>query len=99
MCGHPEPYRDVPWFWSDQFDVNLQIAGFPTDAEDVFYRGDRESGRWLAVYFRGGELRGAVAFNSGADLRAIRKLLAAGVRVHPERLTDPRQKLKALLQE
>ncbi len=97
LCGQPEAYREVPWFWSDQYDVNLQMAGFPTDEDDVYYRGERQSGRWLAAYFRGGELCGAVASNSGSDMRAVRKLLATGARIDPEQLTDPGQKLKELL--
>jgi 3-phenylpropionate/trans-cinnamate dioxygenase ferredoxin reductase subunit len=44
MLGHHEPFAEVPWFWSDQYDVNLQMAGLPTATDEVVFRGDDSAG-------------------------------------------------------
>jgi NADPH-dependent 2,4-dienoyl-CoA reductase/sulfur reductase-like enzyme len=45
MLGHHEPFTEVPWFWSDQYDVNLQMAGLPTASDDVVFRVTTRAGR------------------------------------------------------
>jgi NADPH-dependent 2,4-dienoyl-CoA reductase/sulfur reductase-like enzyme len=76
MLGHREPFIEVPWCWSDQYDVNLQIAGWPSPADEVHVRGDLDAFDALAIIHRDGLTTGAVGLNRGEEVRAIRGVLA-----------------------
>ena len=73
------PYHEVPWFWSDQYEINLQVLGLPDRGSTVFARGTPAAGKglWLVVD-DAGVLAGIVAVNAGGDLRGLRKLVAEG---------------------
>ncbi len=86
-------YRDLPWFWSDQYDLNVQVVGAPT-GEGVSR--DYGDGRRTLFYLRDGALRGAVAFNAGRDIGFVRRWLNAGHTPHPAALADPARDLAAL---
>jgi 3-phenylpropionate/trans-cinnamate dioxygenase ferredoxin reductase subunit len=77
--GRPDQYHDIPWFWSDQYDVNLQILGLPHRGVTVVTRGAPASGRgcWMMLQ-ADGTFCGAVAVNAARELRGLRKLLAEG---------------------
>lgn len=94
MVGGNTPYAEVPWFWSDQLDTNIQMVGAASADADVHWRGDPASGRAMAFAWEGGRLRYAVAFNCGAELRFARKLIEQGAAVPPELLCNPGRKLK-----
>ncbi len=53
MCGKPAPYDQVPWFWSDQYDLKLQIAGLNQGYDQVVLRGDPEGRKFAAFYLQG----------------------------------------------
>ncbi|MBL8835325.1 MAG: FAD-dependent oxidoreductase [Alphaproteobacteria bacterium] len=91
------PYAEVPWFWSDQYDVNIQLVGLPQRWDRTATRGDPASGTFLVAYFDGPALVGAAAFNAGRDLRFVRRMMQLRVAVAPERLADPQVKLQDLL--
>ena len=94
MIGVHAPYAEVPWFWSDQFDTNIQMVGAAAADAAVHWRGDPDDGRAMAFAVEGGRLRCAVAFNLGADIRFARKLIERGATLPPETLCDPARKLR-----
>jgi len=94
MLGGNVPYAEVPWFWSDQLDTNIQMVGAASPDAEVHWRGDPASGRAMAFAWEDGRLRYAVAFNNGAELRFARKLIERGADVSPDLLCNPGRKLK-----
>jgi 3-phenylpropionate/trans-cinnamate dioxygenase ferredoxin reductase component len=86
MVGHAESYVQVPWFWSDQYDVKLQMAGIGMPFDDCIERGARADGNFSIFYFRAGRLVGADSINRPVDHMACRKLLAQGTMVTPAEL-------------
>jgi NADPH-dependent 2,4-dienoyl-CoA reductase/sulfur reductase-like enzyme len=89
------PYAEVPWFWSDQYDLNIQLAGLPQRCDRAARRGADAS--FVVGYFASGTLVGAAAFNAGRDLKLLRRAMQAGVAVDPGRLADPATRLADLL--
>lgn len=94
ICGKPRPYRQVPWFWSDQYDLKLQIAGLSSGSDQVVLRGDPASRSFAACYLKEGILIAVDAINSPRDFMASRKLLASKPRISPQRLADTDVPLK-----
>ncbi len=94
--GDPTPYVEVPWFWSDQFDINFQSVGWVSDVDSVVWRGDQKSGPFMALYIASGKLVGASAVNSGRDVRHARTLIAQQREIDPSDLADTSRKLADL---
>lgn len=88
LCGAPRPYEQVPWFWSDQYDVKLQIAGLSAGHDRVVLRGDPASGSFAACYLRDGVLIAVDAVRSPRDFMGAKRPIAARARIPPERLAD-----------
>lgn len=78
MAGQPKEQATVPWAWSDQHDLNLQIAGIRLPGDDVVVRGSVESGCFTAFSINHGYLRGAVTINRGREMTLIKRLLRLG---------------------
>ncbi|MCC2674091.1 MAG: FAD-dependent pyridine nucleotide-disulfide oxidoreductase [Ramlibacter sp.] len=97
LAGKAEPYAKVPWFWSDQGDHRLQIAGVSEAGDSAVLRGDRGSGKFSVFRFRAGRLSAVESINNAADHMAARKLLAAGASITPEQVADVSLKLTSLL--
>ena len=97
MLGGDTPYCEIPWFWSDQYDVNIQLVGLPTDFEETVTRGDRADGSFVEFYMKGGRIDGAAAINNPRDIRFAKRLMQAEKIVDPAALADPSVKLQALL--
>lgn len=76
IVGRSAAFRAVPWFWSDQRDLKLQIAGLPSDAEQFVRVGDAASNSFSTLCFRGDRLIAVESVNRGADHVAARKILA-----------------------
>jgi 3-phenylpropionate/trans-cinnamate dioxygenase ferredoxin reductase component len=91
------PYAEVPWFWSDQYDTNVQLIGLPREWDRTATRGDRAGGSFLVCYFKAGRMQGAVGINSGRDLKLARRLMQANVPVDPDRICDPAIRVQDLL--
>ncbi|GAA4866889.1 NAD(P)/FAD-dependent oxidoreductase [Saccharopolyspora cebuensis] len=91
----PSRYRDVPWFWSNQGDLRLQIAGLGLPGDDAVLRGDVGAGKFSVFRFRDGELTAVESANRPADHLAARRLLAAESPLRPEQAADPAFDLKA----
>jgi 3-phenylpropionate/trans-cinnamate dioxygenase ferredoxin reductase subunit len=96
MLGGTDPFSEVPWFWSDQYDINLQMAGHPLHWNKLVYRGDVESRAFSAFYLNDDNLVAAVAFNKGKDVRAARALIEAGISPPADVLSDESTDLRAL---
>lgn len=97
MCGGSEPYRELPWFWSDQYGLNLQMVGLPGDWDQIVMRGDMAAHKFTAFYLRDRLVIGANAVNSPRDLRYARMFMEQGARPDPAALADPNIPLKSLL--
>jgi 3-phenylpropionate/trans-cinnamate dioxygenase ferredoxin reductase component len=91
------PYAEVPWFWSDQYDANLQLIGLPRAWDKIATRKTGAAGSFVVCYFNAGRIEGAVGMNSGRDLKFVRRLMQARVAVDPERISDPSVRLQDLL--
>jgi 3-phenylpropionate/trans-cinnamate dioxygenase ferredoxin reductase subunit len=96
MLGHHEPFTEVPWFWSDQYDVNLQMAGLPTASDDVVFRGDNSGRTFSVFYLRDGVLVAVVGLNRTKDVSHGRRLIQEHATVSPDALADESVDLAAL---
>jgi 3-phenylpropionate/trans-cinnamate dioxygenase ferredoxin reductase subunit len=93
-----EQARAVPWFWSDQYDVKLQMVGLSAGHDQCVLRGDPESSRsFAAFYLLEGHLIAADAISRTADFAMARKLVASRVRLDPAALADEAVALKSLV--
>ena len=96
MLGKHVPYDEVPWFWSDQYDANLQYAGFHTKWDQLILRGRVDSGSFLACYINDGRLDAVVGFNRGKDMRRAMSLIKERRSVSLEALADESVDLRSL---
>jgi 3-phenylpropionate/trans-cinnamate dioxygenase ferredoxin reductase subunit len=96
MLGTRRPYDAVHWFWSDQYDDNLQYAGFHQVAEQVVIRGDLGVRSFVAFYLNHGHIDAAVALNRGRDIRRVMPLIKARVHADPRQLGDDSVDLRTL---
>ena len=96
IAGKPAAYRAVPWFWSDQFDIRLQMAGLAEGHDQAVMRGDPASGKFSMWHFRAGKLCSADSVNRPADHLAARKLLEKGTMLTPEQAADESVNLKTV---
>lgn len=96
MCGKAARHEHVPWFWSDQYDVKLQIAGLSQGYDRAVLRGDPDTGSFALYYLAHGELLAVDAVNSPRDFMTGKRWI--GERKHPDavRLADPAVDLKTL---
>jgi 3-phenylpropionate/trans-cinnamate dioxygenase ferredoxin reductase subunit len=96
LVGTPSPYSEVPWFWSDQYDLKLQIAGLSTGYDEVVMRGDPAARSFAAFYLRAGQLIAVDAVNSPREFIAGKKLVASRARIAPDVLRDAKIDLTPL---
>jgi len=94
IVGHPAPYGAVPWFWTDQYDIHLQMAGLPAGFDQVVTRGDPQTRKFSVFYFRGGRLCAVDSINRPADHMAARKLIGTRATVSPDQAKDESFDLK-----
>jgi 3-phenylpropionate/trans-cinnamate dioxygenase ferredoxin reductase subunit len=96
LLGAPVAYSEVPWFWSDQYDLKLQIAGLSTGYDEVVLRGDPATRSFAAFYLGGGQVLAVDAINSPREFLSGKKLVAARAKVPAAVLRDPNADLDAL---
>jgi 3-phenylpropionate/trans-cinnamate dioxygenase ferredoxin reductase subunit len=89
ICGLEVDYDPVPWFWSDQYDMKLQIAGLIEGADQMIRRGDPEEGKFALFHLMGGRLIACEAVNSGPEYMAAQRMIASNAEPDPDRLRDP----------
>jgi 3-phenylpropionate/trans-cinnamate dioxygenase ferredoxin reductase component len=88
MVGKHTPYKEVPWFWSDQYDLKLQIAGLAKAGDRIVVRGVPSSRKWAAFHLREGRVAAVEAVNAAPEYIVGRKLIADRAVIAPERLAD-----------
>jgi 3-phenylpropionate/trans-cinnamate dioxygenase ferredoxin reductase component len=97
ICGKDTSYCEVPWFWSDQYDLKLQIAGLSTDYDDVVIRGNPAGRSFSCLYLVNGRLIAVDAVNSPRDFLQSKALIGSRAIVPIEKLADPDTALKDLV--
>jgi 3-phenylpropionate/trans-cinnamate dioxygenase ferredoxin reductase subunit len=97
LTGDAKAYDGLPWFWSDQGDDKLQIAGLTTGYDHVVVRGDRAQRSFSAFCYKSGRLVGVESVNRASDHVFGRKILGMNRSIEPEQAGDPGFDLKAAL--
>jgi len=88
MVGKPKNYGEVPWFWSDQYDLKLQIAGLARPSDTLVQRGDPAGRKFSVFHLRDGKVAAVEAVNAGQDYMIGRKLIAEGRPAEASRIAD-----------
>jgi 3-phenylpropionate/trans-cinnamate dioxygenase ferredoxin reductase subunit len=96
MLGRPTPYREVPWFWSDQYDLKLQIAGLARAGDELVRRGDPAARKFAVFHLRGGRVAAVEAVNAAPEYIVGRRLIADGTPVSAARLADATIPMKSI---
>ena len=96
IMGATDPYTEVHWFWSDQYDANLQYAGHHREWDQLVFRGSVADRSFLAFYVKDGLVDAAVGFNRGKELRRAMAIVKARKPVDPAKLQDEDVDLKSL---
>jgi 3-phenylpropionate/trans-cinnamate dioxygenase ferredoxin reductase component len=97
ICGIPQPYKTLPWFWSDQYDLKLQMVGLSAGYEQVVLRGSPAARSFLAVYLREGRVVAVDAISRPGEFMVAKRLVSQRVIASPERLADESLPLRELL--
>ncbi|MDP3347001.1 MAG: FAD-dependent oxidoreductase [Hydrogenophaga sp.] len=97
LLGQERPFTATPWFWSDQYDKKLQMAGLSMGADAWAVRGDMEVGTFTVYHFKGDQLIAADSVNASKDHLLVRKLLDASVSPTREQAGDVAFDLASLL--
>ena len=98
MLGRGKPYDAVHWFWSDQYDVNLQYAGFHQAWDQIVVRGHLDTRSFIAFYLTQGHIDAVVALDRGKDVRRVMPLIKARTTVDPHQLGDENVDLRRLVE-
>ena len=96
ILGRRVPYDEIHWFWSDQYDANLQYAGFHTTWEQLIVRGGLDSDSYLACYVNDGRIDAVVGLNRAKDVRRVMPLIKSRRAVDLEQLRDEAVDLRSL---
>lgn len=97
MAGSAEPYSEVPWFWSDQYDLNLQYVGAGLPWDQIVIRGNIGRPPFTVFYLEQGRLIAAAGINDHHTIARARRAMEARAAVTPEQLADPAFDLRKLL--
>lgn len=96
ILGKPAVYAATPWFWTDQYDMKIQMAGLSTGFDQTHLRGDYKGGKFSLFYFRKGRMIAVDSVNRGTDYMAVRKILGGARAVTFDEIADEAVDLKAL---
>ena len=99
LCGIEKPYSELPWFWSDQYDVKLQIAGINQGYTDVAIRGDKTSRSFTVFYLNNSKILAADCINRPKDFMLAKKLILQNKSIDTTVLADESAELKTLITE
>jgi len=94
IVGRPAPAGEVPWQWSDQYDLKLQIAGYAFDVDRVLLRGDPASGKFAVFHLKGDQVQSVEAINSPPEFMMGKQLIANRKPVNLDKLADPSISMK-----
>lgn len=95
LCGGDKVYAAIPWFWSDQYELKLQMVGFSADGDSQVVRGDKTNDKFAVFYLKDGVLVATDAVNSPKEFMICKRLI--GKKVDAAMLADPNADLKSLL--
>src|SRR5262249_28652852 len=82
------PYQEVPWFWSDQYHVNIQILGLPNGCDRVATRCGPSRDQFLKFYLANDRIVAVAAINSAGEIRSVKRLMKSSKPASPEKLAD-----------
>lgn len=99
IMGRQEEYAGIPWFWSNQGELKLQIAGLSTGYDQVVDRSPADPNKFSVLYYREKQLIAADCINVPLDFMTVRQALTKGANLSPELVTDPNVPLKKVLTE
>ena len=94
MCDGSKTYASIPWFWSDQYELKLQMVGFSADGDTQVLRGDMDSNQFAMFYLKDGAVVAVDAVNSPKEFMICKQLI--GKQVDSSKLGDPNVDLKTL---
>ena len=97
LMGEEKPYDSVPWFWSDQYDLKLQMVGLSDGHDDYRVRGKPEDRSFSVFYLKDGAVIAADAISRPKDFMAAKKLVASRAEIDPDALEDEGRNLLDLL--
>ncbi len=97
LVGQPAKYHAVPWFWSDQGNLKLQIAGLSTGYDQIVLRGDQQAEKFSVLYYRAGHLLAIDSVNSVPDYMTVRRALAQGGQIPAGLAADSSVPLKSIV--
>lgn len=97
ICGEKKEYKALPWFWSDQYDIKLQIAGFNMGYDSTVLRGDPASNSFVCFYMKGDKILAADCINRSKEFMCSKKVIAAGATATAEQLADEEFDLNSLI--
>ncbi len=99
IVGREKPYNQVPWFWSDQYDLKLQIAGLSEGYDKTIVRGDPDAKAFAVFYFRDGALIACDAVNAPGEYMAARMMIAKGACPDLKSLVDTTMPMKDIMMQ
>ena len=99
LMGVENEYHAVPWFWSDQDTMKLQMAGISAGYDETVLRGNPDEEKFSVIYYRDGRLIAIDSVNEVLDYMAVRKALGAGQTIPSENASDTSVKLKDMVQD
>jgi 3-phenylpropionate/trans-cinnamate dioxygenase ferredoxin reductase subunit len=94
ITGRPAPAGEVPWQWSDQYDLKLQIAGYAFDVDEILVRGDPKSGKFAVFHLNGDQVQSVEAINAPPEFMMGRQLIGNRKPVNKAKLADPSVSMK-----
>ena len=97
MLDRAQPYREIPWFWSDQYEHNMQYTGFHTEWDEVVIRGKPEDRDFVAFFVKGGKVQAVFAMNQGSVMGDAAALIGTGAAVDASTLADEAVALQSLV--
>lgn len=99
LTGQPLPAEELPWFWSDQYDVKLQIAGMAFDCEQIVMRGDVAANKFCLFHLRGDHIVAVEAINSPGEFMVARSLIDKRLAIDPALLADAGHSIKQCVKD
>ncbi|MFT4075751.1 MAG: FAD-dependent oxidoreductase [Asticcacaulis sp.] len=99
ITGRPAPAVEVPWQWSDQYDLKMQIAGYPFEADTVLVRGEPTSAKFALFHLKGDQVQAVEAINSPPEFMMGRQLIGSRKAVDRVKLADPTISMKEVVAE
>jgi 3-phenylpropionate/trans-cinnamate dioxygenase ferredoxin reductase subunit len=95
--GRAQPSPEVPWNWSDQYDLKLQIAGLPFDADEILIRGEPASGKFAVFHLKGDVIQAVEAINAPPEFMMGKQLIANRKPISKAKLADPSVSMKEVV--